>query len=55
MRKLLKDEGVKKLKVVYSKEQPKVKEKTVSSVSFVPSVAGMIIAGEIIKDLCGIN
>lgn len=55
MRKLLKDEGVKNLKVVYSKEIPKAKEKTVSSVSFVPSVAGMIIAGEIIKDLCGIN
>lgn len=54
MRKLLKDEGVGGLKVVYSKEVPKVKDKTISSVSFVPSVAGMIMAGEIIKDLCGI-
>ena len=25
------------------------------SVAFVPSVAGLIIAGEVVKDLCGIN
>ncbi len=51
MRKLLKEENVSSLKVVYSEEIPKCSGKVVSSVSFVPSVAGMIIAGEIIKDL----
>lgn len=63
MRKELKDRGVKSLKVVYSKEEP-IKPKTVSgeelspgkratpgSTSFVPSVAGLIIASEVIKDL----
>ncbi len=55
MRKLLKENGVKKLKVLYSKEVPKTSGRTVSSVSFVPSVAGLIIAGEVIKDLCNLN
>ena len=57
MRKELKNRGIKKLKVVYSKEEPikpaecleeKVKA---GSISFVPSVAGLIIAGEVIKDI----
>lgn len=51
MRKLLREENVSSLKVVYSEELPKFSGKVVSSVSFVPSVAGMIIAGEILKDL----
>ncbi|EYE89638.1 thiamine biosynthesis protein ThiF [Fervidicella metallireducens AeB] len=76
MRYELKKRGVKKLKVVYSKEEPvkpknealqeykENKEKapeleittvskrqTPGSISFVPSVAGLIIAGEVIKDL----
>ncbi len=51
MRKLLKERGVRSLKVVYSEEVPKTGGRTVSSVSFVPPVAGMIMAGEIIKDL----
>ena len=76
MRKELKARGVKKLKVVYSKEDPikPVETETIScknncvcppgtkrkctaknqvpgSISFVPSVAGLIIAGEVIKDL----
>lgn len=58
MRKELKQRGIKKLKVVYSKEQPisipKSKpgeKKTPGSVAFVPSVVGLIIAGEVIKDL----
>ena len=58
LRKQLKEKGIKKLKVVYSKEKPiklnleeKAKEKTLGSISFVPSVAGLIIAGEVIKDL----
>lgn len=52
MRARLKKEGIKKLKVVYSKEPPKTnQEGIVGSVPFVPSVAGLIIAGEVIKDL----
>ncbi len=52
MRKRLKDLGIKKLKVVYSKEQPfKSGSRTPGSISFVPSVAGLILAGEVIKDL----
>lgn len=61
MRHELKKAGIKKLKVVYSKEVPKNPphriegEKTVGSLAFVPSVMGLIIAGEVIKDLCKIN
>ena len=53
MRKELKARNIPHLKVVYSKEEPiKHKEQQVpGSISFVPSVAGLIIAGEVIKDL----
>lgn len=59
MRKELKARGIKKLKVVYSKEEPikpkeyaEIRGKQVpGSISFVPSVAGLIIAGEVIKDI----
>jgi tRNA A37 threonylcarbamoyladenosine dehydratase len=51
MRKELKARGIEKLKVVYSKEQPSVRCTPPGSVPFVPSVAGLIIAGEVIKDL----
>ena len=57
MRKELKKRGIDKLKVLYSKEEPKKiilkkDEKQVpASISFVPSVAGLIIAGEVIKDI----
>jgi len=68
MRKELRQRGIKKLKVVYSKEEPiktensldieditkqeKTKKKQIpGSISFVPSVAGLIIAGEVIKDI----
>lgn len=58
MRKELKQRGIKKLKVVYSKEEPiKVEQDEITkkqvpgSISFVPSVAGLIIAGEVIKDI----
>ena len=57
MRKELKKRGIDKLKVLYSKEEPqkiifKEDEKQVpASISFVPSVAGLIIAGEVIKDI----
>lgn len=76
MRKELKARGIKKLKVVYSKEEPikleehmeasckencicppdtkrkcSTRNQVPGSISFVPSVAGLIIAGEVIKDL----
>lgn len=51
MRKELKKRGIEKLKVVYSKEEPIRKESEMGSVSFVPSVAGLIIAGEVMRDL----
>ncbi len=52
MRTRLKKEGIKRLKVVYSKEQPlTTADNIIGSVPFVPSVAGLILAGEIINDL----
>ncbi len=52
MRRELKARGVKKLKVIYSTEIPKNDgERTPASISFVPSTAGLIIAGEVVKDL----
>ena len=57
MRRELKARGIKKLKVVYSKEEaikipsPDDERPVPGSIAFVPSVAGLIIAGEIIKDL----
>lgn len=54
LRKELKLRNIKKLKVVYSKEVPIKHEQsgtTLGSISFVPSVAGLILAGEIIKDI----
>lgn len=60
MRKELKQRGIKKLKVLYSKEEPikvkvdledGLKKNVPGSISFVPSVAGLIIAGEVIKDI----
>jgi len=63
MRRELKKRGVKKLKVVYSEEEPVSpvgeaeqepgRRSTPGSTAFVPSVAGLIIAGEVIKDLTG--
>ena len=54
MRYELKKRGIKKLKVLYSKEPP-IKNpnepRVPSSISFVPSVAGLIIASEVIKDI----
>jgi len=66
MRKELKAMGIARLKVVYSEEQPvstdttnavdenqdaHPKRQPPASISFVPPVAGMILAGEVIKDL----
>ena len=65
MRRELKKRGVNRLKVVYSKEEPikpiqdidlsnqedSSKREIPGSNAFVPSVVGLIIAGEVIKDL----
>lgn len=59
LRRELKNRRVKKLKVVYSTEQPiELKEKimngrkmTAGSVSFVPSVGGLVIASVVVRDL----
>lgn len=66
MRSLCRKNGIKKLKVVYSKEEPKTPHSlsnaetkgtagriSPASCSFVPPVAGFILAGEVIKDICG--
>lgn len=51
MRGELKKRGIKKLKVVYSEEQPVKKSRVPCSISFVPSSAGLLIASTIIKEL----
>ncbi len=53
MRRELKKRGIEHVKVLYSKEEPKKQgeENSPSSIAFVPSVAGLIIAGEVVKDL----
>ena len=63
MRTQLKKKGIEKHKVVYSQEPPmKTLEDIVEngrhlpgSLSFVPPVMGMILAGEVIKDLCRVK
>ena len=68
MRRELRNRGIEHLKVVYSKEPPIMplasepepdgthqKRQTPGSCAFVPSVAGLIMAGEIIRDLAGIK
>ena len=65
MRKELKRRGVKRLKVVYSQEPPiepegalyqeslagEVRRQVPGSLAFVPAAAGLILAGEVVKDL----
>ena len=53
MRRELKKRGISRLKVLYSKEEPIKHEAGAvpGSISFVPPVAGLMIAGEVIKDL----
>lgn len=70
MRKELKNRNIKNVKVLYSKEEPinvlpeneydfkeesKNNKKVPGSISYVPSVAGLIIAGEIINDIINNN
>lgn len=64
MRIELRKRGINHHKVVYSTEQPvkhraesqeeQIHRKTIGSTSFVPSVAGLIIAGEIIRSIAGV-
>lgn len=51
MRYELRRRGVKKLKVVYSTEKPHVSSTPPASIAFVPGAAGLIAAGEVIKDI----
>lgn len=52
VRKLLKEEGIKHAKVVFSSENPiKNHEKTPGSTSLVPSVAGILLASYVINDV----
>ena len=67
MRRELKKRNIKNVKVVYSKEEPveakislneaetqnSPRKSIPASCAFVPSVAGLILAGEVIKDLAG--
>ncbi len=66
MRKELGKRGIRHLKVVYSEEAPvnpvgqvelrgSAGRPTPGSVSFVPSVMGLIIAGEVVRDLAGMK
>lgn len=65
MRKELKARNITKLKVCWSPEKPLTpapteedtgsRRATPGSISFVPPVAGLIIAGEIIRDICGLR
>ena len=63
MRRELKKRGIDHVKVVYSTEpalspaptdEPTSRRATPGSVAFVPSVAGLILAGEVIKDIAGV-
>ncbi len=58
MRKELRKRNIEKIKVLYSKEEPKKVKKVENidksipaSIAFVPSVAGLIISGEVVKDI----
>ena len=65
MRKLCREAGISKLRVVWSDEPPRplIREagavepgkKTVGSISFVPSACGLVIAGEVIRQIAGVT
>lgn len=67
MRKELKNRGIKHLKVLYSEEKPidtsdkvteedkGMKRSLPGSIAFVPPVAGLMIAGEVIRNLAGVE
>lgn len=53
VRKELKKRDVKGVKVVYSTEEPIKKQSPPGTISYVPAVAGLMIAGEVIRDIIG--
>lgn len=53
MRSELRKRGVARLDVVYSREAPIARSRPPGSVSFVPSVAGMIIASHVVRAIAG--
>ncbi len=63
MRTELRKKGIRGVKALWSDEPPRKplfvpedgSERTPASISFVPSAAGLMIAGEIIRDLCGLE
>jgi len=54
MRRRLKEHGIEDVTVIYSREPP-LRQHPPGSISFVPSVAGLILAGEIVKALVAEN
>lgn len=57
IRKKLREKGIKKVKVLYSTEQPVELENkdTVGTISYMPSMAGLLIASEVIRDLAELD
>lgn len=54
MRYELKKRGISQVKVLYSEEAPTIKKQVPASISFVPPVAGMLLAGEVVRDLLAV-
>lgn len=64
MRRECRNRGIKKLRVLYSKEEPRTPEETKEvvegkrsipgSVAFVPPVAGLMLAAEVVRELSGV-
>lgn len=58
MRRELRRRGITHMKVVYSTEPPRISEdggRVPGSVAFVPSVAGLMLAGAVVRELCGLE
>ena len=65
MRRELKNRGISRVKVLYSKEEPRpspllpegesARRSIPASISFVPATAGLMIAGEIVRDIAGVK
>lgn len=58
MRQQLRKRGIEHLTVVYSREpaiKPQTPDRAPASISFVPSVAGLMLAGEVVRRLAGIE
>ncbi len=59
MRRELSKKGITALKVVYSKEVPRSPlcedKRTPASISFVPTAAGLVLSGEVIRSICNLK